>query len=613
MGSRAEMTRKILQMVGESRPWLRLRRRHFLWPAAVGIVLAVAYNAALPLVISTTDVRPTMERMLDAWSGGKSRITGEPDIRFWPNPTLTLSGTTIETTDGNPRTLARIGSITAAFSLISALRGEPALEDIRLIEPVVTLERGVDGALNWERPRWLTPHEPATVGDDTPFGDITIENGRLQVFDRSTNYAQEFPGISGTVKWPSFAGRLNAQLSSVIGGQTVNWSLACDEPLTLLAGRNATLKTSLTSAPLNFSFDGIGNLSTKPFASGRLQVSSASLPALAAWFEGASHGELPESSFNLSANVTTGEQTLKLNDLHMSLGAATATGVLDVSVPADDTPRIEGTLAFDRIDLNGLQPLFAKLPVDPEELAKDITDAFSRTWRVDVRLSTQEAAIGPLKLTDVAAGVMVDHGRASLDIGDSTYASGRLSGRLVLADAGLARGGKLELVLKDADLAAAVADFGFSGPVPSGRGSVNLDLSTDQPFWTPKAADASGRLTLSLANGKLSQFDANAFSELVRKGEFFSLSQAGSGTFDFQRADIEARFSDGSARLNRATFTGPTGSLSVNGVIPYRSGSLALAGTFTDTVNAAQRLRFFVGGSWPNAVISPLSVLGEPN
>lgn len=613
MGNQAEMTRKILHMMGESRPWSRLRRRHFLWPAAIGIVLAVGYNAALPLVISTTDVRPTMERMLDAWSGGKSRITGEPDIRFWPNPTLTLYGATIETTDGNPRTLARIGSITAAFSLLSALRGEPALEDIRLIEPVVTLERGIDGALNWERPRWLAPREPTADGNDTPFGDITIENGRLQVFDRTTNYAREFPGISGTVKWPSFAGRLNAQLSTMIGGQAVNWALACDEPLTLLAGRNTTLKTSLTSAPLNFSFEGVGNLSMKPFASGRLQVSTASLPALAAWFEGKAHEGLPESSFNLNANVTTGDATLKLDDLQLSIGGATAAGVLDVVAPADDTPRVEGTLAFDRIDLNGLQPLFAQLPVDPEELARHMTDAFARTWRVDVRLSTQEAAIGPLRLTDVAAGVMIDHGRASLDIGDSTYADGRLSGRLVLSEAGLTRGGRLELVLKDADLAAAVADFGFTGPVPTGRGSVSLDLATDHPFWTPQAADASGRLTLSLANGTLSEFDANAFSDLVRKGEFFSLSQAGGATFDFQRADIEARFSDGSARLNRAIFTGPTGSLSVNGVVPYRSGSLALAGTFTDAGNAAQRLRFFVGGSWPNAVISPLSVLGEPN
>ncbi len=613
MGNQAEMTRKILHMMGESRLWSRLRRRHFLWPAAIGIVLAVGYNAALPLVISTTDVRPTMERMLDAWSGGKSRITGEPNIRFWPNPTLTLYGATIETTDGTPRTLARIGSITAAFSLVSALRGEPALEDIRLIEPVVTLERGIDGTLNWERPRWLAPREAKADNDDTPFGDITIENGRLQVFDRATNYAREFPGISGTVKWPSFAGRLNAQLSSMIGGQAVSWALACDEPLTLLAGRNTTLKTSLTSAPLNFSFEGVGNLSMKPFASGRLQVSTASLPALAAWFEGASHEGLPESSFDLSANVTTGDATLKLDDLRLAIGGATATGVLDVVAPANDTPRVEGTLAFDRIDLNGLQPLFAQLPVDPEELARHMTEAFARTWRVDVRLSTQEAAIGPLRLTDVAAGVMVDHGRASLDIGDSTYANGRLSGRLVLSEAGLTRGGKLELALKDADLAAAVADFGFTGPVPTGRGNVNLDLATDHPFWTPRAADASGRLTLSLANGRLSEFDADAFSDLVRRGEFFSLSQAGSGTFDFQRADIEARFSDGSARLNRATFIGPTGSLSVNGVIPYRSGSLALAGTFTDATNAAQRLRFFVGGSWPNAVISPLSVLGEPN
>jgi len=221
--------------------------------------------------------------------------------------------------------------------------------------------------------------------------------------------------------------------------------------------------------------------------------------------------------------------------------------------------------------------------------------------------------VGPLRLVDVAAGIIIDHGRASIDIADSTYANGRLSGRIAVSEAGLAKGGKLELVLKNADLAAALADFGFTGPIPSGRGNVNFDLVTEHPFWTEQAAEASGRIRLSLANGTLSSFDANAFADLVRAGEFFSLAQASDGSFAFQTADIEASFGQGSARLNQALFTGKTGSLSVNGVIPYRTGSLALAGTFIDTLNAGQRLRFFVGGSWPNAVISPLSVLGEPN
>lgn len=612
-GNQADMTRKILHTMRDLRPWSRLRRRHILWPAAIGVGLAIGYNAALPLLISTTDMRPTVERMLDAWSGGKSRLSGKPEIRFWPEPTLILPSATIETADGTSRKLAHIGSITASFSLLSALSGEPELEDIRLIEPIVTLERRADGTLNWQRPHWLTTPETPSTDEDTPFGDVTIENGRLQIIDLITNQTREFSGISGTAKWPSFAEHLSAQLSGRLGGQQVTFRLDCNEPLTLLAGRNTTLRTSLTSTPLNLSFDGIGNLSSTPIVSGRLQISTASLQSLAAWYQGKTGRALPDSSFNLSANVATGDASLKFDELQLTLGGANATGVLDVSAPRDDTPRLEGTLAFDRIDLNGLQPLIDQLPVEPDELAKQLSDAFARTWRADVRLSAQEALIGPLRLEDVAAGVIIDHGRASVDVADSTYANGRLSGRLAVSEEGLAQGGRLALVLKNADLAAALADFGFSGPIPTGRGNVNFDLTTEHPFWTEQAAEASGRIRLSLANGSLTGFDANAFADLVRTGEFFSLAQASDGSFDFQTADIEASFGQGSARLNRALFTGPAGNLSVNGVIPYRTGSLALAGTLTDAANAGQRLRFFVGGSWPNAVISPLSVLGEPN
>ncbi|NRP71620.1 hypothetical protein ILFOPFJJ_02508 [Ensifer psoraleae] len=607
------MTRQILHIWRSSSLRSRIGRRHLVWSAGIGIGLAIAYNAALPLVISTTDARATMERMLDGWSGGKSRIGGEPEIRFWPEPELTLSSATIETDEPTPRPLAHIGRITASFSLLAALRGEPALDDIRFVDPVVTIERAADGTVNWKRPHWLSLPEETTVEEDTPFGDITIENGRIRILDRMADSALDIdvPAISGTVKWPSFAERVSAQLSTTIGGQAIDWALICDEPLALFAGRNASLRTSLTSAPLTFSFEGIGNLSMYPFASGHLQASAPSLSALLAWYQGTSSGSLPAGAFSIDAMVATGEKTLKLDDLQLVMGGATATGVLDIAFPAGDTPRVEGTLAFDRIDLNGITPPNAKSAgtSDPEW---QMAESLFGTWRADVRLSSQEVLVGPLHLTEVAAGVMINGNRVSLDIGDSTYANGILSGRAVLSDKGPEHGGKLQMSLKDADFAAVLDGFGLKGPTPSGRGTLNLDLATDHPVWATSASDLSGRVTFSLANGSLAGFDANAFVDLVRRGEFFSLSEASAGAFDFQAADIEAIFGAGVARLNRANFTGPSGGMAITGVIPYRTGSLALAGTLENPTTVNQPLRFFVGGTWPNAVISPLSVLVEP-
>ncbi|MCG5474841.1 MAG: AsmA family protein, partial [Sinorhizobium fredii] len=69
-----DMTRLIRKLSRVLR--LRLRRRHLVWSAAVGVLLAIGYNATLPLLVSTSGVRATMERTLDGWSGGKSKING---------------------------------------------------------------------------------------------------------------------------------------------------------------------------------------------------------------------------------------------------------------------------------------------------------------------------------------------------------------------------------------------------------------------------------------------------------------------------------------------------------------------------------------------------------
>ncbi|PST26506.1 AsmA family protein [Mesorhizobium plurifarium] len=603
----------MFQILRDSHLWVRLRPRHLVWSAAIGVVLAAAYNAALPLVVSTTDARATMERMLDDWSGGKSRISGEPEVRFWPEPLVTIPATTIVSAGSEPRPLAEIGRITASFSLLSALRGEQALDEITLVDPVFTFEREADGTMNWRKPHWLV--QPGTVvpQDKARFGDITIENGRLRVVDHmaTDGAGVDVAGISGTFKWPSFAGRLSAQFSATIGGEKVGWAFVCEEPLALFARRDASFKTSLTSSPLTFSFEGRGNFSTQPFASGHLQMSAASLATLAAWYRGTPETGFPAGGFSIDTKVTTGEQALKLEDLQLAIGGATATGVLDVQLRPGERPRVEGTLAFDRIDLNGL-PLATLKPAQEDDRAWRIAQALVGGWRLDVRLSSQEVLAGPLHLTDVAAGVIIDGRRVSLDIGDSSYANGTLSGRAVLSENGLEQGGKLQANLKDADFAAVLESFGLKGPIPTGRGVLSLDLATGRPLWATGITDVFGRLDYSLTNGSLADFDIHAFTDLVRKGEFFSLSQASDGTLDFRTADIEASFVGGTARLDRAAFVGPAGNISVTGVVPYRTGSLALAGTLAGPEAGKEPLQFFIGGSWPNAVISPLSVLLSP-
>ncbi|WP_175552031.1 AsmA family protein [Pararhizobium antarcticum] len=583
-------------------------------------LLVVLFKVALPLFVSTASVKANMEDALSSWTGGLASISNDPTISFWPRPHLTLHDVTIVSVGDNPQTMAKAQAITADFDVLAALRGTPVFTDFHLLAPAFRIERLADGTLNWRKAGWMAdamdgePDQKPVLAQGTPIGDITIENGILDIADQPTGTDYRITDITGTIAWPTPSERIRANLSAVIKGESVKWSFVCDDPLSFFSGLRTPISTALTSAPVNFAFDGAGSLSASAFFSGQSSFSAPSVSALLRWV-GMDIGQAAAvDAISLDAAMTVGRQALKLDNLTLALNGGNATGVLDITRPDGHLPRIGGTLAFDSLDLNTLFRALAPLPAASDGIARTVNTRFMEWLRLDLRLSAQQAKLGPIMLTDLAAGAMVRDGRASFDIGDSGYAGGSLSGRIAIAEQWINGGGELALALKGADLESLASQLALEGPLPLGRGDLSLDLSTDKPMWAMTASDLSGRVRLAVNDGKLVNFNAADFETLVARDAFFNLSEVTAGSFAFSTADIEATIKDGVAELTRADIVGQQQTLTLAGRIPYRTGSLALAGVLkaAKPQPEAAPLRFFVGGSWPNPVISPLSVLIRP-
>jgi AsmA protein len=595
---------------GLRRPLL-LRMLAFLLVGA--LVLVMLFKVALPLFVSTASVKLNMERALSSWTGARARIAGDPDISFWPHPVLTLHAVTFEGGDATrPELLARADAIAAGFDLLAALRGTPVFYDFRLLNPVFKIERRIDGSLNWRRAGWMADAVASTSlktepsPGNTPIGDIEIENGTLELTDRITASVFRVTDVSGSIQWPSPAAGISARLSALMNGETVEWSFVCDEPMMLLSGQNSAIQTSFAAPPLSFSFDGTGNASTHPFASGQLQLTANSLPTLIGWY-GAATPMLPATgSISMDTNVMVSAGTLKMDNLSLAVNGSSATGVLDIAWRQQRSPRIEGTLAFERLDL---MSLLDSLPVHPASGTPDMS--FLTQIDLDLRLSAREAGYGAITVTDIAAGVLANNGRASVDIGDGSYSGGSLSGRIALAKDG-ADGGQLQFSLKNADLSPVAARLGLPGPLPLGRGVLSVDLATTEPLSMTTMDRVSGDIRYSAINGALTNFNGPEFERLAAQGGFFNINQAGDGSFAFATADIIAKLHGGVAELSKADIRGEGRTLSFAGLIPYRNGSLALAGAIRPDDATALPVRFFVGGSWPNAIISPLATIPAP-
>lgn len=590
--------------------------------AVLAIVFAV--RIGFPFLVQTDMVGRAVKETLEAWTGADVEIGKKPEFAFWPYPRVTLGNVRMlgKKAGAGKNELAHFEAISADFDLVGALRGKPSFSDFDLVRPTIRVGRDADGVFNWRHSGWLIQAIEATAaapeGEPIPemayehIGTVNITGGILEIARGSAPL--RISDINGSITWPALRRKLDLALSGVVNGEMTRWTLDCDQPLALLAGRNANVRTNLSADPTTVNFEGVANLSGSAFVAGTMQLSTPSLGHLLTW----QGKDIPAvgnvGQVNVEAKVATSGYSAKLENVKLTLDNAEAHGVLDVTMPPEGVPQVGGTLAFDRIDLRAFLTAFSPLS-GAEQRTTAIDTAFMSQFGLDLRLSAKLADFAPFSLKDLAAGMRIENGRASLDIGDSTFMDGRMTGRIALAEQGFSGGGQLQLSLSNVDIGAIINTLALPGPLPTGHGSADFSLSTDRPLWATTASDMSGQFRLRMGAGTLTHFNRQAFEERAAQNTFFNFSEAADGSFDFVRADVQAKLDRGLAELTKAEIEGNEKLLTLSGMIPYRTGSVALAGMIADrpqadadaAVNPA--ISFFVGGSWPEPVISPISVL----
>ena len=600
-----------------------IQSRHLVRGFLVVVVLFAAVRIGFPFLIQTRTVGREIERTLEAWTGAKVEVGRAAEFSFWPYPRVTLENVRIVASGGTAgEDLARVEAISASFDLFGALRGKPVFGAFDLVRPTIRVGWNAEGVFNWRHSGWLTQAIDATAsaaeGQAIPelpqerIGTINVRDGIIEVAHGDGTAPYRISDINGNIDWAALRRPLDLTLSGVVNGEMTRWTLDCDQPLALLAGHNANVRTNLSADPTVVNFEGVANLSANAFVSGNMLLSTPSLGHLLAW-QGKdipSVGNL--GHVNVEAKVTTAGYSAKLENVKLTLDNAQATGVLDVSMPPDGVPQVGGTLAFDRIDLRAFLTAFSP---GANQDTGSIDTAFLHQFGMDLRLSARTADFTPFSLQELAAGVRVENGRASFDVGDSLLMDGRMTGRIALTEQGFRGGGRVQMSLSNVDIGAIVSTLALPGPLPAGRGSADFELSTDRPLWATTASDMSGQFRLTMGPGTLTHFNRQVFEERAAQNAFFNFSEAANGSFDFVRADVEAKLDRGLAELTKAEIEGNEKLLRLSGMIPYRTGSVALAGSLADrpqtdaaaVVNPA--ISFFVGGSWPEPVISPISVL----
>ncbi|MBB3132311.1 AsmA protein [Rhizobium pisi] len=620
--------RRWRRKIGPVSRWLPAFARFSTVLLLIALGLFVALRVAAPYLISTGFVRSGIEDALSKWTGYHAEIKGTPVLEFWPTPRITLNQVTIrQPRESGDKLLGSIESLSADFSLIDALRGRTSFHEFNLLRPNLALTRDENGLIDWSYAGLLARaisgvryENGAEVLDpdlDAEIGAVTVEDGALVVTDIRTGNIYHFDSVTADIAWPRLSGAISAVVIARINGEDLKVDYASRQPLLAFAGKNAETRTSITSNLLTAHFQGIASIASISALSGNINATIPDVPSLLTWSGKSIPGIGTLKSASLESDIMSSGSGLRFNNLSLSLNDASATGVMDLFTQPGKRPKIGGTLAFDEMNLKPFLDAFALRLAAGE--AKEISTGMSEPLQlldVDVRLSARRAQMGLFELSDVGASMIVGGGEAKFDIGDSQFEGGEMTAHLEATKRNFDGGGKLQLSIRDADFAALAERLHLKGPLPLATGSLDLDLQSSKAIWTAGLGDVTGKLRFWTREGTIPGIDAGALRTQAAEKPFFPLSAAASGAFSFDRLNLQANFANGSAEIHDAHITGATQTLTLSGVITYQSNGLALSGSLeaTDPAKAAELppLPFFVGGSWPNPVISPVPLLNAP-
>ncbi|MBW3097322.1 AsmA-like C-terminal region-containing protein [Pseudohoeflea coraliihabitans] len=624
--------------------------------AAAGTALVLLL---LAFAVSSDVMRDKLERDIGNWAGHRVALGDAPKLSFWPVPTIQLDKVSIlPLNNGDSDPVMRADSIIADFNLFSAALGTPSYSEFRLIRPTFNLEIYPDGSSNWTSRQGAlsrgiaaaVERQAAENGEQSADSAITIPEsaaiGAVTLVDGTLNWTRD-PGapterisaINGTISWPSPTASARANLDAIFRGEQLHIEGVASAPLLILGQRIAPLELSISSAPLNLTFDGEINTAPEAFADGTLTLESPSVRRTLEWSGTEIKPGEAIGALQLSAEVTTSENVTKLDDLIVVIDENRGIGVLDVTLDEEAPPVIAGTLAFNSLDITSFLAAFTPLPHSGAEIASTIDTRFLRELGLDLRLSAQSARFGPISMTNLAAAARVDSGRATFDLGDATAYGGSLIGRIAISEAGTNGGGTLQVTARDVDIGALLEAGGLSGPLPRGRGTLDLQLHTPYPAWATTSTDMTGHFSMFVQDGAIADLSLATLRELAESRPYFRLDELADGSsFAFHTARFAARIANGQAEITEARIVGEDELIQLSGIVPYTRGSLAVSGTLAsatstpaDTADGtlseapaadsvdisasegttggdsdeAPPLRFFLGGSWPEPVISP--------
>jgi AsmA protein len=371
------------------------------------------------------------------------------------------------------------------------------------------------------------------------------------------------------------------------------------------------VKLAIASRPLAFALNGTwGGDAASGFA-GEVSAQVRSLGALERLFGAGPAPLFVGDAFSLEGKAQTNGASLALSDARLEVAGQRLEGALTLSRENARTA-ISATLAADSLKI---EPLIGAPPTLVNDGGAWSAEPFGfappRDVDLDLRISAAHADWRGHRLDDAAGSLICKDGELTAKLLQAAAYQGVLKGELTLARGEDGLETRLAGSLADADVGAALADFGWNGY--RGRGGFDFSLRSTGFAPADSVASLAGAASLDLQPGVIGGV---SIEEAMRRSQRRPVDVARDmaiGQTTFTRAHAQFAVASGIAQIEGARVEGPGSALAIEGSINIAARVLdaRLAATQADAEGApsadAARLTIVVAGPWsaPSVIALP--------
>jgi AsmA protein len=585
--------------------------------------LLVVAIAAIPFLVSTDLAKRRIAEEIARLTGRAVTFAGEPKVSFFPHINVELRDISLanpETMKGAP--FIALDAVIGRIRILPLFVGRTEVAEFQLVNPRVSLRVDAEGRANWKvRPDGPTPSADQSEGKDrseakvsegapAPVKDPWVRLGRFVIRGGSITYDNErsgqheaINGIDVNFAWPSVDAPAAGSGHFTWRRQTVEFNAAIGAPLALIAGEVSPLRFAIASTPIRVSFNGTGINIGEMQLNGDATVTTPSVRRLMAWLgkpigQGSTFGAAA-----ISGNLTWVKPAATFDDAKIELDGNRAEGAVTASFGA--RPKVEGTLAFDKLDLSAYLEAF-RASLDAQGPWRSAPAAMHLAASdLDLRLSAAEVIAGSARIGRTAAAVNVDNGKLILTIGEAQFYGGAAQAHLSATMDGdvLKASGEAELD----KVATRAALAGLTGlDALDGKGDANIDLTAEGKTWGEVAESAAGTATVAIADGQLSGVDVARLAEIASNPAALS---GHSGATAFSQLDGTLTLADGAVTSADLRAVGTGYAATVGGRISLGDSSVQGLGTLTaaktDSPSQPTEVPFLLGGTFDDILILP--------